>query len=64
MLSGRWLALCNPSLTQLLRETIDEDFLCNLELIAAIREFAEDPGFQRRCSTRRSSASTSTSVSC
>ena len=42
----RWLMQCNPGLTGLLRETIGDDFLDDIEALRALEPFAADPAFQ------------------
>jgi glycogen phosphorylase len=42
----RWLMQCNPGLTGLLRETIGDHFLDDIDAIAAAADHATDPAFQ------------------
>ena len=42
----RWLSLCNPELTALLRKTIDGDFIKNWRLYEQLVPYADDPGFR------------------
>jgi starch phosphorylase len=44
----RWLAACNPGLATLLTETIGDRWTTELDQLEAIRERADDPGFQAR----------------
>ena len=44
----RWLMLANPRLTDLIRETIGDGFLDNLDLISGLNAHADDAGFQER----------------
>ncbi|ERN40523.1 glycogen/starch/alpha-glucan phosphorylase [Rubidibacter lacunae KORDI 51-2] len=44
----RWLALCNPRLTDLLRETIGEDWLVHLDQLRKLEFFVDDAGFRER----------------
>ena len=44
----RWLFEANSGLTTLIRETIGEEMLDNLEAIADLNKFAEDPAFQEK----------------
>jgi starch phosphorylase len=44
----RWLALCNPTLTSLISDYIGSDFISQLPLISAIRDFVDDPTFTAR----------------
>ena len=44
----RWLALCNPSLTELLTNFIGTDFVTQLSLIQSIRFYADDETFTQR----------------
>lgn len=43
----RWLALCNPSLSNLITEYIGGDYLTQLALICGIRDFVDDPEFRQ-----------------
>jgi starch phosphorylase len=42
----RWLMQCNPGLTKLLRETIGDRFLDDIEAISELADFADNPTFQ------------------
>jgi glycogen phosphorylase len=42
----RWLMQCNPELTKLIRETIGDRFLDDVEALRALEPYADDPGFQ------------------
>ena len=44
----RWLAHCNPGLTQLVSEVIGEHWIKDLDDIARLRPFAEDEAFRTR----------------
>ena len=44
----RWLFECNPGLTGLIRETIGDGFLDDLEALTALAPFADDAGFRDR----------------
>jgi len=44
----RWLALCNPGLSDLLNETIGEQWACNLEHLQTLKQHIDDPVFRRR----------------
>lgn len=46
--NGRWLALCNPSLTQLIQDYIGRDFVKELMLIQGIRDYVDDAEFRTR----------------
>jgi len=42
----RWLMQCNPGLTSLLRVTIGDAFLDDIDALRELEPFATDPGFQ------------------
>ncbi len=42
----RWLMQCNPELTRLVRDTIGDRFLDDIEALRDLEPFADDPGFQ------------------
>ena len=42
----RWLSLCNPDLTDLLKKTIEGDFIKNWRLYEQLVPYADDPGFR------------------
>jgi len=45
----RWLLQCNPKLTQLITERLGaDDYLNNLDLLAKLRESADDKEFQKK----------------
>ena len=44
----RWLFQCNPALTELVRETIGDRFLDDIEAIHDLDRFAEDAGFREK----------------
>ena len=44
----RWLSHCNPSLRDLVNETIGNQWQTDLEQISHLASFAEDPGFRER----------------
>ncbi|MFC5442136.1 glycogen/starch/alpha-glucan phosphorylase [Rhizobium halophytocola] len=44
----RWLMQCNPGLTNLLRETIGDDFLDDAAKLQQLDGYAEDTGFQQK----------------
>jgi len=44
----RWLFQCNPGLTELVRETIGDRFLDDIEAIHDLDRFAEDAGFREK----------------
>ncbi len=44
----RWLMLCNPGLTGLLRETIGDAFMDDAEALKALDAHADDAGFRER----------------
>ncbi len=44
----RWLMQCNPGLTNLLQETIGDEFLDNTEALKALDAFADDKVFQSK----------------
>ena len=43
----RWLGLCNPELTNLVREKVGGDFLKNLELIGGLKDHIDDETVKR-----------------
>merc|ERR1712106_923239 len=43
----RWLLLCNPMLADLISEKIGEDWPVHLDQLVGLKEWAEDPSFQR-----------------
>merc|ERR1712106_492761 len=43
----RWLLLCNPMLAYLISEKIGEDWPVHLDQLVGLKEWAEDPSFQR-----------------
>ncbi|KQV66190.1 glycogen/starch/alpha-glucan phosphorylase [Rhizobium sp. Root1220] len=44
----RWLQQCNPGLTNLIRESIGDDFLDDAEKLKPLEKFADDAGFQEK----------------
>ncbi len=44
----RWMAACNPGLRELLNETLDEGWVCDLDRLAGLKAHADDPAFQQR----------------
>ena len=44
----RWLAQCNPGLSDLLNETIGPGWVCKLEELAKLVPYADDPAFRNR----------------
>ena len=44
----RWLMLCNPGLTSLLRETIGDAFMDDAEALKALDAYADDASFRER----------------
>ncbi|WP_337268196.1 glycogen/starch/alpha-glucan phosphorylase [Oryzifoliimicrobium ureilyticus] len=44
----RWLQQCNPGLTNLILETIGDDFLDDAEKLKPLDAFAKDPSFQQK----------------
>jgi starch phosphorylase len=42
----RWLMQCNPALTKLLRDTIGDHFLDDIQAISEVADFAGNPTFQ------------------
>ena len=44
----RWLVLCNPSLTELIRDYIGGEFVTQLMLIQGIRDYVDDDEFRKR----------------
>jgi starch phosphorylase len=45
----RWLAFCNPALSELITETLGTSaWVKELDLLQGLREYAEDPAFQKR----------------
>jgi starch phosphorylase len=42
----RWLMQCNPELTKLIRDTIGDRFLDDIEALRDLEPFADDPAFQ------------------
>jgi len=43
----RWLLLCNPALADLVSEKIGDDWPVHLDKLQGLREWADDPSFQR-----------------
>ena len=43
----RWLRSCNPELSRLISETIDGDWIKNLDLLRGLDDHAQDPAFQK-----------------
>ncbi|KAF5285496.1 hypothetical protein FQA39_LY16621 [Lamprigera yunnana] len=43
----RWLLLCNPGLADLISDKIGEDWIVHLNQLKQLKEFANDPKFQR-----------------
>nr|CAD7455952.1 unnamed protein product [Timema tahoe] len=43
----RWLLLCNPSLADLIAEKIGEDWVVHLDQLQLLKQWSQDPGFQR-----------------
>jgi len=43
----RWLLLCNPGLSDLISDRIGESWPSHLDQLAELKQFAEDPKFQR-----------------
>ncbi|XP_059096646.1 glycogen phosphorylase-like isoform X1 [Tigriopus californicus] len=43
----RWLLLCNPALSDLISDKIGEDWIVHLEQLAQLKQYADDPNFQR-----------------
>lgn len=43
----RWLLLCNPALSDLISDKIGEDWIIHLEQLAQLKQYADDPNFQR-----------------
>jgi glycogen phosphorylase len=52
----RWLALCNPSLSRLISETIGEDWIMDLTLLRKLIPLAEDAAFRDRFLKAKSEA--------
>lgn len=44
----RWLAHCNPKLTQLLNETIGDQWISDLDKINQLKSFVDDKSFQKK----------------
>lgn len=44
----RWLMQCNPGLTDLIRQSIGDEFLDDAEKLVALDRFAEDQGFREK----------------
>ncbi len=44
----RWLMQCNPGLFELIRETIGDEFMDDIEKIRGIEKFAKDSEFQKK----------------
>ncbi|WP_416407523.1 glycogen/starch/alpha-glucan phosphorylase [Agrobacterium rosae] len=44
----RWLMQCNPGLTDLIRESIGDEFLDDAEKLVTLDRFAEDAGFREK----------------
>ncbi len=44
----RWLKACNPSLSELIDESIGSDWPTNLDKLTDLEKFADDPAFQKR----------------
>ncbi|WP_320195057.1 glycogen/starch/alpha-glucan phosphorylase [Agrobacterium rosae] len=44
----RWLMQCNPGLTDLIRQSIGDEFLDDAEKLVALDRFAEDAGFREK----------------
>ncbi|KQO75738.1 glycogen/starch/alpha-glucan phosphorylase [Rhizobium sp. Leaf262] len=44
----RWLMQCNPGLTDLIRQSIGDEFLDDAEKLIALDTFAEDKGFREK----------------
>lgn len=44
----RWLMQCNPGLTDLIRQSIGDDFLDDAEKLVALDPFADDAGFREK----------------
>jgi starch phosphorylase len=44
----RWLAWCNRPLRELLEDTIGNQWMCQLEELQVLRQYADDPEFHRR----------------
>jgi starch phosphorylase len=44
----RWMAACNPGLRDLLNETLDEGWVCDLDRLEALKEHADQSAFQQR----------------
>lgn len=43
----RWLLLCNPMLSDAIADKIGDEFATHLDKLQALKEFANDPAFQR-----------------
>nr|CAD7199748.1 unnamed protein product [Timema douglasi] len=43
----RWLLLCNPSLADLIAEKIGEEWVVHLDQLQLLKQWSQDPGFQR-----------------
>jgi starch phosphorylase len=44
----RWLAMCNPSLSQLITETIGDGWVANLSRLTDLARHADNPDFRKR----------------
>ncbi len=44
----RWLAKCNPKLSELISSKIGDGWISDLSLISQLQAYADDPDFQRR----------------
>lgn len=44
----RWLAACNPELSQLITETIGDGWITDLSQLAKLKPYADDPGFRKK----------------
>jgi starch phosphorylase len=44
----RWLLMCNPSLSSLIRDAIGDDWITDLDHLRRLRPLAEDAGFRQR----------------
>lgn len=47
----RWLLLCNSALADVIAERIGEDWIAHLDQLQQLKQFAEEPGFQRAVQT-------------
>ena len=43
----RWLLLCNPMLADLISDKIGDEWPVHLDQLTQIKQYAEDPKFQR-----------------